>query len=167
MQWSLFFCTVGSNIILKEILGGRSLLYRLRNTIYRFMADRCGMDRLNLFLLVCYLSVSVLNMIITRLAGSVWFYSVMSVIGLLVFAAIVFRALSRDIYRRQNENLKYLQLKETASQKLSLLKRRFKDRKTNVYRTCPNCRAVLRLPKKRGKHTCVCPKCRFEFSVRV
>jgi len=34
-------------------------------------------------------------------------------------------------------------------------------------RTCPNCRATIKLPRKKGKHTCTCPKCRVDFKVKV
>ena len=47
-----------------------------------------------------------------------------------------------------------------------LQKNKFKDRKTHVYRKCPKCKAVLRLPKAKGKHTVVCPRCKNRFEVR-
>ena len=42
--------------------------------------------------------------------------------------------------------------------------------KGNCKGTCPkceHCRAVLRLPKKPGKHTVRCPQCNKTFSVKI
>ena len=50
--------------------------------------------------------------------------------------------------------------------KIDLYKQQKND-KCHVYRKCPNCKAVLRLPNKVGKHTTVCPRCNKEFKVRV
>ncbi len=143
------------------------LFYRIKNAVYRFMMGRYGIDSLSICLLLCYLAVSLINTVVTRIAGSVVFYTIASLISAALCVLIIFRTLSRDIYRRQKENARYLNFKSSVSRRFYLLRRRFKDRKIRVYRTCPSCRAVLRLPKKKGKHTCVCPNCKTEFSVRV
>ena len=39
--------------------------------------------------------------------------------------------------------------------------------KCHVYKKCPSCKAVLRLPKRPGVHKTVCPRCGREFTVRV
>ena len=36
-----------------------------------------------------------------------------------------------------------------------------------LYRRCPGCRVTLRLPKRKGKHTVVCPKCGRRFEVKI
>lgn len=48
-----------------------------------------------------------------------------------------------------------------------LHKNKLRDRKTHVYRECPFCHAVLRLPKRSGIHPVRCPRCREQFSVTV
>ncbi|MFR2916862.1 MAG: hypothetical protein ACLTKQ_08005 [Acutalibacteraceae bacterium] len=40
-------------------------------------------------------------------------------------------------------------------------------RKTHVFKKCPGCKAVLRLPRKKGKHTVNCPHCHKNFTVHV
>ena len=50
---------------------------------------------------------------------------------------------------------------------LRLSKNRIRDRKTHVYRECPYCHAILRLPKESGTHMTRCPRCRESFSVSV
>ena len=47
------------------------------------------------------------------------------------------------------------------------LKLRFSERKTHIYKTCPHCRATLRLPRAKGEHTTRCPRCGKEFGVKI
>lgn len=44
---------------------------------------------------------------------------------------------------------------------------RIRDRKTHVYRTCPVCKNVLRLPRVMGEHGVNCPACRGHFTVKI
>lgn len=46
-------------------------------------------------------------------------------------------------------------------------KKKLKTDRDHCFRICPECRANIRLPKKRGKHTVVCPRCRCRFEVRI
>ena len=45
--------------------------------------------------------------------------------------------------------------------------RRIRDRKTHVFRACPVCKSVLRLPRTPGEHGVNCPTCRGHFAVRI
>ena len=45
--------------------------------------------------------------------------------------------------------------------------RRIRDRKTHVYRSCPVCKSVLRLPRTSGEHGVNCPACHGHFMVRI
>ena len=82
-----------------------------------------------------------------------------SVISILLIFWMFFRMFSKNIAKRRRENEKF-------SGFFKLWKNKFRDRKTHVYRKCPKCKAVLRLPKAKGKHTVVCPRCKDRFSVR-
>ena len=44
---------------------------------------------------------------------------------------------------------------------------RIRDRKTHVYRRCPVCKNVLRLPREVGDHGVNCPVCHGHFSVKI
>lgn len=50
---------------------------------------------------------------------------------------------------------------------LLLQKNKLRDRRTHVYRECPFCHAVLRLPKRPGAHSVKCPRCSEHFDVTV
>ena len=68
----------------------------------------------------------------------------------LMFWAI-YRALSRNTYKRYQENRKFL-----------LIFDRLKDR-NNRYFNCPKCHQTVRVPRGKGKISITCPKCREKF----
>jgi len=132
----------------------------IRNKFYSFMYGRYGNDRLNNVLLWSYIVIVLLRMILFVFFDEPVLVAIIYyVLTLALFATIIFRAFSRNVIKRRRENERFFGF-------FKLLKNRFKDRKTHVYRKCPKCRAVLRLPKAKGKHTVVCPRCSERFSVR-
>ena len=46
-------------------------------------------------------------------------------------------------------------------------KKKLKTDKYHCFRICPECKANIRLPKQRGKHTVVCPRCKCRCEVRI
>ncbi len=46
-------------------------------------------------------------------------------------------------------------------------KPKLKTDKDHCFRICPDCRANIRLPKQKGKHTVVCPRCKCRFEVKI
>lgn len=44
---------------------------------------------------------------------------------------------------------------------------KLKTDKDHCFRICPECMANIRLPKKKGKHTVVCPRCKCRFEVKI
>ena len=141
---------------------------RIRNSRSRLFNGRYGNDTLNTVLIFIYSLISITYTIL-RLALAVAMPEkqiVLTILGLcyLVISTslivwIFFRMFSRNLGKRRRENEKFCGF-------FKLLKNKFRDRKTHVYRKCPNCRAVLRLPKSKGKHTVVCPRCKNRFSVK-
>lgn len=141
--------------------------YRLRAAIGRFMYGRYGTDGLNKFLFILYLILLIASSILRRIQGAALIYLVVYLLTLATMVLFFFRFLSRNHYKRQQENVKYYELKNKITAKWNLQKEKWRNRKTHVYRTCPNCRATIKLPRKKGKHTCTCPKCRVDFKVTV
>lgn len=141
--------------------------YRLREAFTRFMYGRYGMDSLNLFLLVVYFVLSLFNMIFVRIEGRGIAYFIIYIIQTALFLWILFRMLSRNIYSRQKENNKFLLLKGNLKSRTNKIKMRWQYRKTHVFRNCPNCKATIKLPRKKGNHTVTCPKCRSDFKVKI
>ena len=134
------------------------------------MLGRNGIDQLTIFMLIIYL---LLNGIRTffRFVPAVYF--TMWGLALIVLALAVFRTLSKNCYRRQYENQKFLNIlnKIHFDEFAANMKRKFNRAKMRVmqfgthrFRTCPNCNEHLRMSKKRGLRKITCPKCgeRFE-----
>ena len=78
----------------------------------------------------------------------------------------IFRFLSHNHEARRRENQFFGKLKMGIKYKMGVRRQRKADY-THVYKKCPRCKAVLRLPRKKGKHTTVCPKCGNKFKVYV
>ncbi|MDO4983236.1 MAG: hypothetical protein Q4E35_06745 [Eubacteriales bacterium] len=133
----------------------------MRERIARFMAGRNGNDQFNMALLIAA-AVSLLLGSILR--GSIGGLFTLLVPVLLIYS--YFRMLSRNIYKRQEENGKYLRLRYKLISRFNVLKERWKQRKDYKFFTCPSCHAALRVPRGRGKIKIVCRKCGNSFEGR-
>jgi len=132
---------------------------RIKGGLIRFFSGRYGVDALNRFLLISYLIVFLL--------GSLLSSSILSLIAAFLAVYMLIRMLSRNHYARSKENRVYLSIKGRIVGFFRLCRDRFRDRKTHIYRTCPSCKAPLRLPRTKGEHTVRCPKCANRFDVKV
>lgn len=135
------------------------MFYRIKEMLIRFMYGRNGIDNLNNFLLWLYIGLTLINVLINSY--------LLHIFSTVVVFVIFFRMLSKNIHKRAKENYSYLKTKNKITSFFKERKKRFGERKTHIYRKCPNCKATLRLPRKKGKHTCNCPKCRNNFKLRV
>ncbi len=84
--------------------------------------------------------------------------------ALILLGYIYFRMLSRNVYKRQEENSRYLRAKYKVQSKLRLVKERWKQRRDYKFFVCPACHTTLRVPKGRGKIRIVCRKCGNSFT---
>lgn len=133
-----------------------------RQRLAQFLYGRyigCGMDRLGILLIAACLILSFLNLFI----GSI----LVQLAETALFIWFFFRLMSRNIVKRQNENRKTVELTNKFLRIFNLEKRKFRDRESHVYKTCPHCRVTLRLPRKPGRHTVNCPRCKNNFEVKV
>lgn len=135
------------------------MFYRLRQTIYRFMAGRYGTDALTKALFFGYVAIWAFNLFL----NSIWLS--LALLALTVY--IFFRMLSRNIEKRRQENARYLRFSGKVKSRFALQGQKWRDRKTARYRTCPHCRANIKLPNKKGRHTVECPRCHKDFKVRI
>ena len=143
------------------------MFYRLREMLARFMYGRYGTDGLNKFLFVVYIVLLILSGILRRIPAANIAYFVVYLLTLAVMFLFFFRTLSRNHYKRRQENVKYFEIKSKFTNTWNLQREKWRNRKTHVYRKCPHCRANIKLPRKKGRHTVTCPKCRVDFKVRV
>lgn len=120
---------------------------RFKAWFRHFMQGRYGTDKLNTAILsaglvICFLTVFVrvpgLDLLLTFASYALMGWA-------------IFRMLSRNTYRRYQENRKFLQFTE-----------RIKDRQ-HRYFDCPRCRQSVRVPRGKGKISITCPKCKEKF----
>ncbi len=120
---------------------------RLSQWFRNFMTGRYGPDKLG----NAILWAAVILMLVSLLIPWAPVKSLLMIVyyGLMVFS--LFRMLSRNTYKRYQENRRYLQLMD-----------RLKDRQ-HKYFDCPRCRQPVRVPRGKGKIAITCPKCSEKF----
>ena len=89
------------------------------------------------------------------------------IINAFLFGWSVFRLLSKNIVKRQAENRPFARIESKIKSKIALKKKMHREKETHVYKKCPRCSVILRLPRKPGKHSVNCPRCKYDFSVKV
>ena len=125
----------------------RQFTAKLSAGLRNFMMGRYGTDRLNMVILSVGLVASLLSVIL-RIPVVNMVLFVLSY-GMMFWA--IFRTLSRNTYKRYQENRRFLQLVG-----------RMKDRE-HRYFDCPKCRQMVRVPRGKGKISITCPRCREKF----
>ena len=132
---------------------------KFREKLIRFGLGRYGTDEL-------YYALFALCLILFLVAALTRSY-LFSVLQLMPLFLMVFRSFSRNIPARRRENAVFLRIWNPIKSWFVLQKDRIRDRKTARYRVCPECRAMIKLPVKKGKHTVPCPKCGKRFETRI
>ncbi len=130
----------------------------MRERLARFMAGRNGNDQFNIFLLVIDLILLLLASFLPKSIGRVLYPVVLLLLGY-----IYFRMFSRNVYRRRDENGKYMRLKLKISNWTHIRRERWVQRRDYKFFTCPSCRTTLRVPRGHGRIKIVCRKCGSSF----
>ena len=128
------------------------------------MSGRYGTDELSYGLIILSVIIAVVNIFVRFIS-----YKVFAVLQLVVYALLIyalFRILSRNLEARRKENRFFREKTSFFKERAELYNKRKND-KTHIYKKCPQCKAVLRLPDRIGEHTTVCPRCGKEFKVKV
>lgn len=126
----------------------------------KFMYGRYGGDNLSKALLILSF---ILLIIVGFLPKSLL---ALEIIAYIPTAICVFRIFSRNIYKRQQENYKYLQIENRAKIWFKSKVNRVKASKTHKYFKCPDCKQKLRVPRGQGKISITCPKCKKSFKAK-
>lgn len=130
------------------------------NWLRRMMYGRYGNDQLGNFCFALYLLLFVLQLVFRKTPVSMVFI-LLSYVTIIVY---FFRCFSRNIYKRQIENQKFMRAWNPVKNYVKFWKMRWQERGgTKVLYRCAKCHQVIRVPKGRGKIAITCPKCRFEF----
>lgn len=130
------------------------------NWLRRMMFGRYGNDQLGNFLFILYILLFLLQILFRgSVAGPV-----LMMVSYVLVIVYFFRCFSRNIYKRQRENQRFLQAWNPVKNYFKFCRLRMQERNgtKKLYR-CPKCHQTIRVPKGRGKIAISCPKCRFEF----
>ena len=132
----------------------------MRERFARFMAGRYGTDQLNKFLSIVSLVFMVAAVVFngTRISQLIW------IIAFVLLVIVYVRMLSRNVYKRSDENNRFLRIRYSAAGKLKMLHERWVQRKDYKFFTCPSCHTTLRVPRGHGKIKIVCRKCGSSFT---
>mgnify|MGYP007029463367 FL=1 len=134
------------------------VLYKCKMALQRLMYGRNGSDQLGRTAIVAALVLDVVSMFVIRnrhlqLVGSLLYWVAMA---LLLYA--IFRVFSKNLYKRREENSKFLQWTWKVKNGRSAAKARHADT-AHKYFTCKNCKTICRVPVGKGKVIITCPKC--------
>ena len=126
----------------------------MRNAIQRFMYGRYGNDQFGFFLLGLSVTLSLLATILDL--------GILNLLAEVVIFYALFRMLSRNTYKRREENNKFLR-KVNPFLKWFRLQQTMRKDKAHRYFKCPNCSQYLRVPRGKGKITVTCRSCKASF----
>lgn len=121
-----------------------------------FMRGRHGIDQLTIALLVMVLIV---NIGMLFLADSI----LLRIMMILLLVICYMRVFSKNIFRRSQENARFLRCYDLWKERISLKRRRLREHQTYRFFRCPACGQKLRVPKRKGKITITCAKCGHRF----
>lgn len=130
----------------------------MKERMARFMAGRNGNDQLNLFLLVVDVILLLLAGIFSNSAGRFIYPFVF-----LLLIYIYFRMFSRNVYKRREENGKFIRQKLKVTGFIHMRHERWIQRHDYKFFTCPSCKTTLRVPRGHGRIKIVCRKCGTSF----
>lgn len=129
-----------------------------RERVWRFMSGRYGVDETFFLLSAIAAVLAIVNGFVRSIPLQLVVYAIMII--------AVFRVFSGNPSARSKENMALKALAEKLSAKRKEKNRRRADFR-HIYKKCHHCKAVLRLPRRKGKHKTVCPRCGKELTVYV
>ena len=138
---------------------------KLGNAFARFMYGRNGPDQLSRALLWVYIGLWIVSMVLGALKLDV-LPAICGVLMYVVLVYIFFRMFSKNLYKRREENSKFLQKTWKLRSQISGAKARHAD-KDHKYFICKQCKTVCRVPVGKGKIIITCPKCRAQIQAKT
>lgn len=136
---------------------------RMWDAMARFMYGRNGVDQLNIAMLWVSIGADLLATILMRQRNGLAYVGLALYYGSVVlWVLVLFRMFSRNLYKRQAENQKWLQARSRRRGAASAAKARRADTE-HKYFTCKRCKTICRVPVGKGKVIITCPKCGAEI----
>ncbi len=134
-------------------------LQKVGNALARFMYGRNGADHLGLTTIWTAVVLSIINAFVHQAVVA----SLLNLLTTVLMFWALFRMFSRNLPKRRAENAAFLEKVWWPVKRRFNTARQQKQDKDHKYFTCPNCGAVCRVPRGKGKIVITCPKCRGEI----
>ena len=141
-------------------------LQNIRNAMLRFMYGRNGMDHLNRALFWVYIALWAVGGLVLpalkleKLAGAV------NIAMYAMMFYIFYRMFSKNLYKRREENQKWINWWWKVKNASAGAKARHAD-KEHKYFTCKSCKTICRVPTGKGKIVITCPKCGAQIQAKT
>lgn len=130
----------------------------MKQRLIQFMYGRNGVDHFSRFLTYLALVLIVLRLFIQGKVGTILWYLALAI---LVYA--YFRIFSKNLSKRRAENAKYYQYRMKVVNGVRDWRERRRQSRDYKFFRCPSCRAMLRVPRGKGKIRVTCRKCGTAF----
>lgn len=127
------------------------------------MYGRYGNDQLNRALSVLILLLLIVSFFFgfSETGSTARSFLLVIVLALLIYT--YFRMLSKNLSARRAENAKFLAKTARLRDWWQLRRDMWNQRKEYKFFKCPSCKAVMRVPKGKGKIRIICKKCGTAF----
>lgn len=119
----------------------------MRNWLRKVFTGCYGVDQLTIAILYLALALCVVGLFVRN--------GFLALLTYIPAGFALFRMLSKNRYKRHEENRRFLQFKD-----------RLKDRANRYYR-CPRCRQMVRVPRGKGRIAITCPRCKEKFTKKT
>ena len=124
----------------------------------RFMYGRNGPDQLARAMVWGYLVLFGLELVFHLVLRMDRTARVFEALGIALMALVLFRMFSKNRYKRQAENQKWVNFVWGLRSRRRNAAARHAD-KDHRYFTCKSCKTICRVPVGKGKIVITCPKC--------
>lgn len=136
--------------------------YLMKQKLMQFMYGRNGFDLYSRFLTYLALLLWLLSIIIKNTVGTLLYYA-----GIAAIIYCYFRVFSKNLTKRRAENAKYYQQRTKVVNGFRNWSDRRKQSKSYKFFRCPSCKAMLRVPRGKGKIRITCRKCGSAFEKKT
>lgn len=138
---------------------------RIGGAFARFMYGRNGWDQLNQALFRGYLVLWAAEIVCSFLRRGLA-VRIFEAVLFALMAVILFRAFSKNLYKRRTENQKWVTWYCGLKNRSAGARARHAD-KEHKYFTCKACRTICRVPAGKGKIIITCPKCGAQIQAKT
>lgn len=138
---------------------GKTDVNKIKSLLYRFFYGRYGVDKYEYFLLAVYAVLCIINAFLL--------IDLVQIMTWILFIYLFWRMMSRNYTKRRRENEIFIGIWSTIKINVKLFFDRIRYVRSARFRKCKHCKAIVKLPVKRGKHSVRCPKCSKSFGVRI